>query len=88
MDTFAERARRELKAAGKAASKRAEVARDRRPTAQEAQIAQLARDGLSNTEIGSRLFISARTVQYHLSKIFARLGIGSRAELYRVLAND
>jgi DNA-binding CsgD family transcriptional regulator len=40
------------------------------------------------TEIGARLFISARTIQYHLSKIFARLGIGSRAELHRVLAND
>jgi DNA-binding NarL/FixJ family response regulator len=88
MDAFAERARRELKAAGKAASNRAEVARDRRLTAQEAQISHVARDGLSNAEIGARLFISARTVQYHLNKMSAKLGIGSRAELHRVLAND
>ena len=56
-------------------------------TAQEAQIAQMARDGLSNPEIGARLFIAARTVQYHLRKIFAKLGISSRAQLDRVLPN-
>jgi DNA-binding CsgD family transcriptional regulator len=82
---FAERARRELEAAG-------EVTRERRPaagagglTAQEALIARLARDGLSNPEIGTRLFISAHTVQYHLRKVFTKLGISSRSQLDRVL---
>ena len=54
-------------------------------TAQEAQVARLAREGLSNPEIGARLFISPRTVQYHLHKVFAKLGISSRAELQLAL---
>jgi DNA-binding CsgD family transcriptional regulator len=54
-------------------------------TAQETQVALLARDGLSNPEIGARLFISTHTVQYHLSKDFAKLGITSRGQLHRVL---
>ncbi len=55
--------------------------RDEKLTAQEAQIARLAREGLSNPEIGARLFLSPRTVQYHLGKVFTKLGIGSRSQL-------
>ena len=85
MDAFAERAGRELRATGETAGKRTAAARDEELTGQEAQIARLAREGLSNPEIGSRLFISARTVQYHLGNIFAKLGIASRSKLSHVL---
>jgi ATP/maltotriose-dependent transcriptional regulator MalT len=84
---FAERARRELLATGETARKRSVETRDEL-TAQEALIAGLARDGLSNPEIGIRLFISPRTVKYHLRKVFLKLGISSRSELGRVLPSD
>jgi DNA-binding CsgD family transcriptional regulator len=85
MEAFADRARRELLATGETARKRSPSTTDRQLTAQEAQIARMARDGLSNPEIGARLFISVRTVQYHLSKVFTKLGIESRGQLGRVL---
>ncbi|MFL5829727.1 MAG: LuxR C-terminal-related transcriptional regulator, partial [Solirubrobacteraceae bacterium] len=81
---FAARAARELRATGERAKKRASDTRDDL-TAQEDQIARLARDGLSNQEIGSRLFISPRTVEYHLHKVFGKLDIGSRQELQHAL---
>ncbi|MGH3416144.1 MAG: helix-turn-helix transcriptional regulator, partial [Actinocrinis sp.] len=85
---FAERAARELRATGETARKRDGVAYSAELTAQEAQIARLARDGLSNPEIGTRLFISAHTVQYHLRKVFTKLGITSRSQLDRVLPGE
>jgi DNA-binding CsgD family transcriptional regulator len=85
MDAFAERARRELSATGETARKRTVTSTDQELTAQEAQVARMARDGLSNPEIGARLFISARTVQYRLSKVFTKLGIASRTQLDGVL---
>jgi DNA-binding CsgD family transcriptional regulator len=84
VEAFAERARRELAATGEAAHKRIDETRDEL-TAQEAQIARLARDGLSNPEIGAELFISPRTVKYHLRKVFTKLEISSRHELLAVL---
>ncbi|KUN38386.1 LuxR family transcriptional regulator [Streptomyces olivochromogenes] len=88
MSAFAERAGRELRAAGGTAHKRTAPARHEELTAQEGQIARMARDGLSNPEIGTRLFISARTVQYHLRKVFTKLGITSRSQLDRVLPSS
>ena len=85
MEAFAARARRELQATGETARKRT-VATRIELTAQEAQIARLARDGLSNPEIGARLFLSPRTVQYHLGKVFTKLDITSRSQLHRVLS--
>jgi DNA-binding CsgD family transcriptional regulator len=85
ISAFAERARRELAAAGGTTQTRSPAEQHQQLTPQEAQIAQLAREGLSNPEIGGRLFISAHTVQYHLRKIFTKLGITSRSQLDRVL---
>jgi DNA-binding CsgD family transcriptional regulator len=83
-EAFAERARRELLATGETARRRTSDTRDVL-TPQEAQIAHLARAGHTNPEIGAQLFISARTVEYHLSKVFLKLGISSRKELRRAL---
>jgi DNA-binding CsgD family transcriptional regulator len=91
MLAFAERARRELAATGETARKRTQPAAAladsaREPlTPQEAQVARLAREGLSNPEIAAQLFISPATVKYHLSKVFTKLGITSRGQLHRVL---
>ncbi len=85
MEAFAERARRELQATGETTRKRSVATADEQLTAQEAQIARMARDGLSNPEIAARMFISARTVQYHLRKVFTKLGIESRTQLDLVL---
>jgi DNA-binding CsgD family transcriptional regulator len=84
-EAFAERARRELLATGETARRRTEEARDVL-TPQEAQIARLAADGQTNPEIGAELFISPRTVEYHLRKVFPKLDISSRKELRKALA--
>jgi DNA-binding CsgD family transcriptional regulator len=84
VEAFAERARRELLATGETARKRTVETRGEL-TAQEAHIARLASDGLSNPEIGTRLFISRRTVEYHLHKVFAKLDISSRNQLHVAL---
>jgi ATP/maltotriose-dependent transcriptional regulator MalT len=86
-DAFAERARRELLATGQTADRRPLPARNEL-TAQESQIARLARDGLSNQEIGTRLFISTPTVKYHLRKVYTKLDVRSRNELDRELPGD
>jgi DNA-binding NarL/FixJ family response regulator len=84
MEAFAERARKELAATGENVRKRA-VGTSDDLTAQERQIARLARDGLSNPEIGARLFLSPRTVEWHLRNVFTKLGIRSRRELAAAL---
>jgi DNA-binding CsgD family transcriptional regulator len=85
MEAFAARARRELAATGENVRKRAVDARDDL-TAQERHIAGLARDGLANPEIGARLFLSPRTVEWHLGNVFTKLGIRSRRDLATALA--
>jgi DNA-binding NarL/FixJ family response regulator len=87
MDAFAERARAELFATGGKARKRTVETRDEL-TSQERHIAQLARDGLSNPEIGARLFLSPRTVEWHLRKVFSKLEISSRHDLADALPSS
>jgi DNA-binding CsgD family transcriptional regulator len=84
MGAFAERARRELIATGERVRKRRADTRDEL-TPQEEQIARLAREGLSNPEIGAMLYLSPRTIEWHLHKVFAKLGIKSRSDLRNAL---
>jgi DNA-binding CsgD family transcriptional regulator len=86
-DGFAERARVELLATGETVRKRTVETRDEL-TAQEAQIARLARDGRTNPEIGAQLYISPRTVEWHLKNVFTKLGIRSRRELHDALPEE
>jgi ATP/maltotriose-dependent transcriptional regulator MalT len=83
MEAFAERTRRELLATGETVRRRAAETRDQL-TPQETQITQLAQKGLSNAEIGAQLFLSTRTVEWHLRKVFIKLGISSRQQLHSV----
>ena len=82
---FAERARRELQATGETVRKRTVDTREAL-TVQEAQVARLAAEGHTNPEIGAQLFISPRTVEYHLRKVFSKLGVSSRRQLRHSLA--
>jgi DNA-binding CsgD family transcriptional regulator len=87
VEAFAQRAEHELLATGERARKRSSESREDL-TAQEAQVARLAREGLSNPEIGERLFISPRTVEYHLHKVFTKLNISSRNQLAHGLPEE
>ena len=86
IEAFAERSRRELLATGDTVRKRT-VGAVSELTAQEAHIARLAVDGRTNVEIGAQLFLSTRTVEWHLGKVYAKLGVGSRRELRQALAS-
>ena len=88
MAAFAERANRELRAAGGPARKRVDASRYDDLTPQEVQVARMARDGLSNPEIAGRLFISPHTVQYHLRKVYTKLGLTSRKQLEHALPHS
>jgi ATP/maltotriose-dependent transcriptional regulator MalT len=87
MEGFAERTHRELLATGATVRQRTVDAADQL-TEQEALIARLARDGQSNPEIGAQLFISTHTVEWHLRKVFTKLGISSRRQLQRALTDQ
>ncbi len=86
MEAFAERARRELLATGETVRKRTVETLDDL-TAQEVQVARLAADGQTNPEIGAQLFLSPRTVEWHLTKVFGKLGINSRKQLRSALSD-
>ena len=85
-EAFADRAGRELQATGETVRRRTVETLDEL-TPQEAQVARLAGDGQTNPEIGAQLFLSPRTVEWHLSKVFGKLGIGSRKELASALSD-
>ena len=82
---FADRARRELAATGETPRKRSDDTRGEL-TAQESQIAQLAAEGMTNPEIGAKLFLSPRTIEWHLRNVYSKLGVDSRRELPAVLS--
>ncbi len=84
MEAFAQRAERELSATGERVRRRTVATRDVL-TPQELQIAQMVRDGLTNPEIGIRIFLSPRTVEWHLRKVFAKLDISARNQLAHAL---
>jgi len=84
IEAFAERARRELIATGEKVREQT-VATATELTAQEEHIARLAVDGRTNVEIGAQLFLSTRTVEWHLSKVYTKLGVSSRRELRQAL---
>ncbi len=86
-EAFAERARTELLATGARARKRTDETRDEL-TQQEKRVAQLAAEGATNAEIAAQLFISPSTVQYHLRKVFRKLGVRSRTQLARMFLRD
>jgi DNA-binding NarL/FixJ family response regulator len=84
---WSERARQQLRATGEKSQSRIPAARDQL-TPQELQIAQMAADGLTNREIGQKLFLSHRTISSHLYRVFPKLGVASRAELLEVLERE